>query len=140
MKVEFYNEIESDIELKFVVIASIYKDKWLYVKHRERNTYELAGGHIEAGEEPVEAAKRELYEETGAISFSIDKIGYYSVNRYGNYSYGVLYFSEIEELDKLPKFEMEEIILVDELLDYDKVTYPLIYPTLYNGIKNYRKE
>ena len=35
---------------------------------------------------------------------------------------------------------MEEIILVDELLDYDKVTYPLIYPTLYNGIKNYRKE
>jgi len=44
---------------------------WLYIKANgffasiKRNTWESVGGHIETGESPLEAEKRELYEETG---------------------------------------------------------------------------
>ena len=37
--------------------------------HKERDTWESPGGHIDEGETPLEAAERELYEETGAIDF-----------------------------------------------------------------------
>ena len=38
-------------------------------RHRERDTWEMQGGHIEANETPLEAARRELYEESGALEF-----------------------------------------------------------------------
>lgn len=136
MKIKFYSE-NIDDNLKFVVIASRYRDKWIYVKHKERATYEMAGGHIEKGESAEEAAKRELYEETGAIKFNINRIGNYSVIVEGEDSKGGLFFAEIEELDKLPEFEIEKIKLSDDLMDLEKVTYPYIYPTLYKEILEY---
>ncbi|GHU90667.1 hypothetical protein FACS1894202_10830 [Clostridia bacterium] len=42
---------------------------WLYARRKDRDTWETAGGHIEPGETPLDCAKRELYEETGAASF-----------------------------------------------------------------------
>lgn len=54
-----------------------------------------AGGHREDGEDILETAKRELYEETGAITFDITPICIYSVTApdnfdgmetFGNYS------------------------------------------------------
>ena len=61
-------------DYRFADIVSIYNDIWVFCRHKERNTWETQGGHIEAGEMPLEAAKRELYEETGAISFSIEPL------------------------------------------------------------------
>ena len=37
-------------------------------------TWEIPGGHIEPGESPEEAARRELFEETGAAEFTIRPI------------------------------------------------------------------
>ena len=65
MKVRFYENADNDL-LKFSVIVSRHNNKWVFCKHRERNTYEVPGGHIEPGETPSEAARRELKEETGA--------------------------------------------------------------------------
>lgn len=56
-------------QYKYVVILSEYKGKILLSRHRDRNTWETQGGHIEKGETPMEAAKRELFEESGAIVF-----------------------------------------------------------------------
>jgi len=33
---------------------------WLYARHKDRDTWETAGGHIEKGETPLDCAKREL--------------------------------------------------------------------------------
>ena len=51
---------------KYTVICTNYKGKWILSKHKKRDTWETQGGHIEDGETPLEAAKRELFEESGS--------------------------------------------------------------------------
>ena len=71
MKCEVY-DLNHFSNYKFVVIIAEYQGSWLLCKHKKRTTWETAGGHIEPGETPLEAAKRELYEETGAILYRIE--------------------------------------------------------------------
>lgn len=42
MKIQFYDigSVNEEV-LKFKVISAIYKDKWLYVRHKERNSWEI---------------------------------------------------------------------------------------------------
>lgn len=49
------------------------------VKHKERDTYEIPGGHREPEETVDFAAERELVEETGAKEYTIKPIAIYSV-------------------------------------------------------------
>ena len=44
LEVNFYDEVEDSL-LKFAVIISKADAKWLFCKHKERDTYEIPGGH-----------------------------------------------------------------------------------------------
>ncbi|MGN1193006.1 MAG: NUDIX domain-containing protein [Dorea sp.] len=133
MQVKFYDKVDDDL-LKFAVIISKSNGKWVFCKHRDRDTYEVPGGHREAGELIEDAARRELKEETGALEFSITPICVYSVtgknrvNDTGEETYGMLYFADITEFEKELHSEMEKVVLLDELPD--EWTYPLIQPLL----------
>lgn len=133
MQVNFYETID-DALLRFAVIVSKANSKWVFCKHKERDTYEVPGGHRENGETILQAAKRELTEETGAVRFQIKPICVYSVigktraNESGEESYGMLYYADIEEFEKELHSEIEKIELFDELPD--KWTYPQIQPLL----------
>lgn len=73
LKVNFCNEKPSGASLTYVVIAARYNGKWVLVRHRERDTYEVPGGHIETGEDYLAAAKREFHcvdEVDGKLFFS----------------------------------------------------------------------
>ena len=59
-----------DVFLKFAVIISRSKGKWVFCKHKERDTYEVPGGHRETDENIIETATRELQEENRCASFS----------------------------------------------------------------------
>lgn len=141
LEVKFYNygDVEDDL-LKFAVIISQSKGKWVLCKHRERDTYEVPGGHREEGEDILETAKRELQEETGAVKFDIEPLCVYSVtgknrvNETGEESFGLLCFAEIEDfLDELES-EIEKVELLDELPE--NWTYPLIQPKLIEKYQN----
>lgn len=133
LEVKFYDTVDDSL-LKFAVIISQNNGKWVFCKHKERDTYEVPGGHREAGENILETAKRELQEETGAIKFDIKPVCVYSVtektrvNDTGEESFGGLYFAEISEFAKELHSEMEKVVLMDELPD--DWTYPEIQPRL----------
>ncbi len=120
---------------RFVVIFARYQNKWLYCRHKERDAYETAGGHIEPRETPLEAAKRELFEETGALKFDIEPAFDYSVHTPTEFSGGQVFFAQIHELGDIPDFEMAETKLFDAIPD--KMRFPQILPVLYERMQGW---
>ena len=83
VEVRFYDKV-NDALLKFAVIIARSNGKWVFCKHKDRNTYEIPGGHREPGEDIMETARRELYEETGALEFTLKPAFVYSVTAPGS--------------------------------------------------------
>lgn len=140
MKIEVYNlGIIKDEELKFAVIVSKFNGKFVYAKHKERETWEIPGGHRELNENINKTAERELKEETGAIKFHIEAVCDYSSEKDGQAKkFGRIYYASIEELGTLPDFEIGEIKLFDYMPE--KLTYPEIEPFLLKSVEKYRIE
>lgn len=137
ISVNFYDKNEIDEEqIKFSVITAFYQGKLIVVRHKDRLTWEIPGGHKEEDETSEETAKRELFEETGATTFDLEWICTYSVNRDGeDISYGQLFLAQVNELGELPESEIVEIKLVNDLPE--NLTYPEIQPHLYKKVSNY---
>ncbi len=129
MKVSFPAQVK-DSEILYSVIVARSNGRWLFCRHRDRTTLECPGGHREPGETPEQAARRELYEETGATAYRLREIGPYRVSRYGGgTSCGMLYHAEIEELSPIPEgSEIAQVMLLTELPQ--QWTYPDIQPHL----------
>ncbi|NMA50943.1 MAG: NUDIX domain-containing protein [Mollicutes bacterium] len=107
-------------ELTRVVCVCKYKGKYVFSYNKKRNGWEIPGGHIEEGETWQEAAKREMFEETGATRIKVTPISIYKIS-----TYGLLCYCEIEEIGDLSKeYEMEKIMLSDTLPDRDMLTFP----------------
>ncbi len=119
-------------DYRFVVIFARYNGMWIYSRRHDRDTWETAGGHIEPGESPDDAARRELWEETGSVKFDIQPAFDYSVHTPTEFSNGRVYFAEVYELGKLPDFEMSEITTSNTYPE--KLTYPEILPVLFKQI------
>ena len=136
MIVKFYDKVEDSL-LKFAVIVSKSNGKWVFCKHRERDTYECPGGHREATEDILDTAKRELYEETGANDYTIQQVCVYSVttgdNSDSKETFGMLYYAEIKSFENELHSEIEKVLLFDELPE--KWTYPMIQPILLEEVQ-----
>ena len=138
IEVKFYDQVADEI-LKFAVIISKTNGKWVFCKHKERDTYEIPGGHREENESILETAKRELREETGALNFSISSICVYSVigknkvNETGEETYGMLFLADIKTFEPELHSEMEKVLITDTLVE--NWTYPLIQPKLIEEAK-----
>jgi 8-oxo-dGTP diphosphatase len=135
--VKFYDPLfEPDVRLTYSVIAAKFADKWIYVRHQNRKTWEIPGGHIEENETSHEAASRELKEETGALDFSLKCVATYSVLKNGETGYGRLYFAEVFQLGPVPDIsEIVEVIMLSYLPG--NLTHPDIQPILFEKIKEF---
>lgn len=113
---------------KYVVVCSNYQGKWLFSRHKERTTWETQGGHVEEGETPLDAAKRELYEESGVTEADVYPVCDYRGFRGPRNSYGMVFLAVVHELGALPESEMQETRLFEELPG--NLTYPKMTPLL----------
>lgn len=137
-EVNFYDEVDDSL-LEFAVIISKSNGKWVFCKHKERDTFEVPGGHRETGEKIEDTAVRELKEETGAVDFNIKPVCVYSVkgktrvnDNATKESFGMLYAAEIFSFEEIHS-EIEKIVLSDDLIR--QWTYPLIQPKLISEAK-----
>ena len=114
---------------KYVVVCAHYRGQWLLSRHRNRDTWETQGGHIEPGETALEAARRELYEESGVTDAQVIPVCDYCGFTDTRSANGVAFLAVVNALGTLPESEMAEVRLFDALPD--NLTYPNVSPRLY---------
>lgn len=135
-EVKFYESAEDEL-LKFAVIITKTEKQYVFCKHRDRDTWEVPGGHREDGENIMDTARRELYEETGALEFHIEPVCVYSVTAPDNFdgeeSFGMLFFAEVQRFEAELHSEIEKITIMEGLPE--RLTYPDIQPYLIKEAK-----
>lgn len=115
--------------LRFVVVCSFYKGRMLLSYHRDHQSWETQGGHIEQGETPEEAARRELFEESGVNDAEMIPVcDYYAYDSEGS-SNGRVYAAVIHTLGQLPPNEMSKVQTFESFPD--NLTYPYVTPVLF---------
>lgn len=132
VEINLYDYIMDNSKLIYVDIVAKFREGWVLCKEKSRDTWECPGGHIDKGETPEQAAKRELWEETGATEFNIKPIGYYGAKGSDGVMesieevFGQIYYADIKAIGELPNFEMEKIEFFKELPN--NWTYPYAHP------------
>ncbi len=120
-----------DSRLKYAVVIAQYEGKWLLVRNRARDTWESPGGRREPGEDIHDTARRELWEETGALAAEMELVSYYQVE-----DFGALFFARITQLGPLPEgFEIAERRFCQALPH--NLTYPDMHPSLFHKVQGW---
>lgn len=140
VEVKFFDQA-LDSDLTFAVIAARYEDRWLLCRHRDRQTWEMPGGHREPGESIYQTAQRELLEETGVAECQLEAVSAYGVyTEDGQRTYGGLFFAEVEELGRRPEgSEIAENRLMEGLPEHH-MTHPDIQPVLLQRVQQWLEE
>lgn len=117
--------------LRYVVTLSTLDGQLLLSRHKARATWETQGGHIEPGETPEQAARRELWEESGASDYTLTPLCDYRAGRGGGVAGGRVYVAQVRRLAPLPESEMAQTQLFPTLPEPARLTYPAITPFLW---------
>jgi len=109
---------------KHVWVVCRFHDQWLLTQHPRRG-WEFPGGKVEEGESADEAAKREVFEETGADIDRLHYIGQYKVIGRSGLIIKNVYFATI--------------IRITQKDDYMETNGPIFIQYLPKNIKTYEK-
>ena len=134
-----FHGLSSNIStFNYVVVVAKHMGKLVWVRKIGSNSWEIPGGHVEEGETPDFAAKRELVEETAAISFEIEAICDFSIETNVAKSYNRLFYAEIREFGEPGSFEIEEVMVsntVPRNLTHGEIQ-PLLIDEVFKHVKH----
>ena len=131
----FESDLLDEQKLTYVVMGARYQGQWIFVRHRERSSWEMPAGHLEPGESADQAAVRELFEEAGAVKSSLQVICDYQVSVGSRIEFGRLYFADVLELEPQKEFEIEELLLAEKLPQV--LTYPEVQSILFQRVESH---
>ncbi|MGM9923120.1 MAG: RNA deprotection pyrophosphohydrolase [Bacillus sp. (in: firmicutes)] len=110
-----FNPFSSAPDHVLVLLSS--KQGWVFTLHKTRGL-EFPGGKREEGETIEQAARREVWEETGAHLQELVYIGQYKVEGEGRSFVKNVYFSRVDFFEwKEDYLETEGAVLMEELPD-----------------------
>lgn len=134
IRVRFFDDAPEGLRHKYAVIIARHNGKFLWCRHEARDTWEIPGGHVEEGETAIEAAARELQEETGAEDFTLVPVCWYSAFRASSepHSLGLLCMADVHSLGEQHS-EIAEVQALDAMPS--ALTYPQIQPYLLEEAK-----
>ncbi|MEH7437629.1 nucleoside triphosphatase YtkD [Neobacillus drentensis] len=100
------NKVELDFkqkafkeEAKHVLVICQQGDKWLLTNHKKRG-FEFPGGKVEPFETLEEAARRETFEETGAILGQLQFVAEYKVSDQNSSFVKAVFWGQVKEMDR----------------------------------------
>ena len=136
--IEFFglNDVEDD-QLKFVVILTKYKNKWIYIKHKHKDTWENPSGNRENNEDISLTASRELIEKTDAKEFFIEPICNYAIEKNGEMIMGRLFNAEVYKLGNNIQDKIKEVKAFKE--QPTELEYPEIQKKLISKLEEHLK-
>jgi ADP-ribose pyrophosphatase YjhB (NUDIX family) len=95
-----------------VRVIALKNNEVLLVRHTYKLNWHLPGGGIKRKETLVEAANRELYEETGAKVDNLELVGVFTNFSEGRNDHIVLFSGNIVKLDNIKNREISEVKFV----------------------------
>ncbi|MDN7240172.1 nucleoside triphosphatase YtkD [Planococcus sp. N028] len=98
---------------KHVLVIAKYQGRWLLTNHLVRGL-EFPGGKVEAGESLSAAARREVYEETGAVVEDLEWLAEYVVYTDKPFCKTV-FLGTISRMEKIPLLETAGAVLTEDL-------------------------
>ncbi len=116
----------------YVLIFSVYQNKMVLSKHRERTGWENQGGKIEKNETEIEAARRELYEESGAKEYKLYPLCDYWAKDESHEANTMVFFADIITFGQIPESEIEYISFFDR--PPKDLTYSYIFYSIYEFV------
>jgi 8-oxo-dGTP diphosphatase len=127
----FKSDISESKVYTFAIIITSYRGKLVFVRHKDRQTWEIPAGHIEEGESAEDAAHRELFEETGAIEYELKPLCSYSGKYKGKDIFGKIFVSKVSRFGELPNSEIAEKKF------FTAIPKNLTYPEIQTQMLNY---
>jgi len=107
-------------DIAYVRMVVKYNGKFVLCYNKKVKKWDCVGGRVENGENPLAAAKRELFEETGAVDFDIVPVRDYKrfLEDGTFYNNNREYFVNVHKFSDIPDgSEMEKIDFFDEIPD-----------------------
>lgn len=117
MSVRFF-DLDSKQPITKFYIVSRYQNQWVFCKYRGFNSHDIPHGQCEFNETIKEAAAREIFEDTGAIVYNMKPLCAFEVIENDFNLKAVLFYAEIEKLNQLSSFKIEQVIKTDAFPDF----------------------
>lgn len=99
METVFLRDSVQDQLLRIAIVVPRYRGQWVFCRHIDRTAWEFPGGHREPGEDILQTAQRELWEETGIRDAQLHPVCCF---RCGS-THGLLCFAEVSAMGAIPE-------------------------------------